>query len=230
MPSFPVRLAVLLLVGFLLLIARAQQPGPMFAFGSEPSGFPADVRAPSAVTPRLYNERPDVRVLQLVASMNAMWSRVFVDAGDDYERPRVEARSRAATEGCGADADNWAGIYCHRGARIVVDMANHQVLRAAGGDTFADDELGYTLAHEMGHHVQLLRGVARADDLAETVRLELHAQCLAGVWGRAAGRPLPHPESYGVDAEHGSAAEQHRWLSTGYARAHPADCDAVFER
>ncbi|HWT95417.1 MAG TPA: neutral zinc metallopeptidase [Solirubrobacteraceae bacterium] len=229
MPPVTVRTAVLALVAALLLIVRAQQPGPIFAFGSEPESFPTSVTAPPAVAPVLYRDRPDVRVLQLLASMNAMWAATFAAAGDDYERPRIETRATPAAEGCGAGVSGWAGMYCARDKQIVVDLSDHQVVRAAGGDQTADDLLGYVLAHEVGHHVQMLRGVGLADTPAERLRLELHAQCLAGVWGKAAGRgPLPI-EVFGVDAEHGSAADQQRWMETGRRAGRPADCDAIFE-
>lgn len=228
MPSASVRTAVLVLVAALLLIVRAQQPDPMFAFGSEPKRFPASITVPPAAAPVLYRDRPDVRVLQLLASMNQMWAATFRAAGDDYERPRIETRAQPAAEGCGAGVDNWAGIYCAADKRIVVDLSDHQVVRAAGGDQAADDLLGYVLAHEVGHHVQMLRGVGVANTPAERLRLELHAQCLAGVWGKAAGRgPLPLAV-FGVDAEHGSAADQQRWMETGRRSGRPADCDALF--
>lgn len=229
MPSKNVRVAVLVLIAGVLLLVRAQQPGPLFAFGSEPKHWPAAVTAPPAAAPALYRDRPDVRVLQLLASMNAMWAATFAAAGDDYDRPRIETRAAPAAKGCGAGVENWAGIYCARRKQIVVDLSDYQVVKAAGGDAAADDALGYVLAHELGHHVQMLRGVGVADSPAERLRLELHAQCLAGVWGKAAGRgPLPLT-AFGVDAEHGSALDQQRWMETGRRSGRPADCDAIFQ-
>jgi predicted metalloprotease len=213
----------------ILLVVKAQQPGPMFAFGASARGFDDDVTVRAAPVPNIYADKPDLRVLQLLSSMNVMWERAFRAAGDDYERPRVETRTQPTIEGCGAAVEGWAGIYCSRGKRIVIDIRDQLVLRAATGDDVSDDLLGYVLAHEVGHHVQALRGRAQAGSADDVLRAELHAQCLAGVWGRAAGRALPPAWSYGVDAEHGSVAQQERWLTRGHARGRPADCDDVWE-
>jgi predicted metalloprotease len=211
-----------------LLVVKAQQPGPMLAVGATAKGFPDDVAVTASPVPNIYADKPELRVLQLLSSMNVMWDRAFAAAGADYERPRVEARTTPTTSGCGATVDAWAGIYCSRGKQIVIDISDQLVLRAATGEDVSDDLLGYVLAHEVGHHVQALRGRARGGSAEEVLRAELHAQCLAGVWGRAAGRALPPAWSYGVDAEHGTVAQQQRWLGRGHARGRPADCDAAW--
>ena len=224
-----VRLACLLVVLFAALIARAQQPGPMFAFGSTAKGFPDEVTVSASPVPNIYGDKPELRVLQLLSSMNAMWAQAFDQAGDGYGRPRVEARTARADSGCGADREEWAGIYCAAGKQIVIDIGDQLVIRAAAGDDLADDLLGYVLAHEVGHHVQALRGMARTTTQREVLRAELHAQCLAGVWGRAAGRALPPTWTYGVDADHGTIAQQQLWLERGHSRGRPADCDSVWD-
>jgi predicted metalloprotease len=216
------RLSLALAAVAALLIAAQARPQA----AHEP--FPQRVAVPAAPVPRLYDDAPNLRVLQLLASMNAMWDRTFAAAGDGYERPRVATRAGEGGSGCGSGHANWAGIYCPSGQRIVIDLGDHLVLRAALGDDHADDLLGYVLAHEVGHHVQGLRGVGLGGRQDAVRRAELHAQCLAGVWGRAAGRPLPAAESYAADADHGTVAEQRRWLERGHARGRPADCDGVF--
>jgi predicted metalloprotease len=76
--------------------------------------------------------------------------------------------------------------------------------------------------------VQYLRGLGSGAGRDVTVRRELQAECLAGVWGAAAGRaPLP-PGSFVSDAAHGTAEQQRRWFAAGRARGRPADCDAVW--
>jgi uncharacterized protein len=205
-----------------VLATLAQARGP-----AAPEPFPAKLAVPAAPVPRLYDDAPDLRVLQLLASMNAMWDRTFAAGGDRYVRPRVATRGSEGGSGCGSASANWAGVYCSRGRRIVIDLGDHLVRRAALGDDSADDLLGYVLAHEVGHHVQALRGVLRAGPRGDVRATELHAQCLAGVWGRAAGRALPAPGSYAADADHGSVDEQRRWLERGHARGRPADCDAL---
>ena len=225
--STPVRQAALLAILAIVLIVRVQQPGPLLAFGGgEPEAFPREVRAQAVHPPNVYADRPEVRVLQLIDSMNAMWAKVFADAGATYTKPRIATRTGAADE-CGAGVEGWAGIYCRDAQSIVIDLEDHLVGRAAVGDAGADLLLGYVLAHEVGHHVQALRGFGgRRDDV---LRAELQAQCLAGVWARAAGREVRPIWSYGVDADHGTLDQQRLWLERGHAAARPADCNGVWD-
>ena len=224
----PVRLALMLGALAVLLIAVARQPGPMLALGDDgrPAGFPDAAVARAVAPPNVHADRPEVRVLQLIDSMNAMWGTVFTEVGATYTKPRVSSRTQEAGPGCGGAASGWAGIYCRREASIVIDLGDHLVGEAAVGDDGADLLLGYVLAHEVAHHVQALRGFGGR--ISDVLRAELHAQCLAGVWGRAAGRPVAPAWSYGEDADHGTAAQQRLWLERGYARARPADCDGVW--
>jgi len=225
-----VRARQLLLVSVLamLLAAQAQRSGAFLVLPGGPEAFPGDVVVSSTPTPNIYGERPELRVLQLVDAMNAMWARAFAAVGDDYERPRVVTTSAHPTTGCGSEVTGWAGVYCFDGRRIVIDIGSQQVRSAMIGEEGADALLGYVLAHEIGHHVQFLRGNRHLGAGGDILRAELHAECLAGVWGRAAGHAPPPPWSYAADADHGTAAQQRLWLERGHARGRPADCDAVW--
>jgi len=225
------RARLILLLGILAAVVavRAAQPGAMFALDGAPEPFPAGVvvAAPAAVN--IYGDRPDLRVLQLMDGMNAMWTRAFAAAGDTYEPPLASASAGPPPAGCGSGEHGWAGIYCRDDARIVVDTGDQQVRRAVLGEEGADAMLGYVLAHEIGHHVQAQRGEVHAGSQDAVVRSELHAECLAGLWGRAAGHPPPPDWTYRADADHGSVAQQRHWLLVGHRSGRPADCDAVFD-
>ena len=221
----------LFLIGLLAFVAlaKALQPGPFFSLSADPEPFPKAYVARSPATPNAHRDRPRVRVLQLLHSMNAMWDQAFTAAGSDYQPPSIESRGQSS-RGCGGTVEtDWAGVYCSAGKRIVIDLEDHLVVRAAVGDESSDDLLGYILAHEVGHHVQHQRGLYGRDTQAATVRAELHAECLAGVWGRAARRPPPPEWSFTSDADHGSAAEQQAWFARGYAEGRPAACDAIWD-
>lgn len=218
-------LAVLAVV----ILVRAAQPGSMFAFDAAPEPFPSDLVVVAPPTVNIYDDRPDLRVLQLVDKMNAMWAQAFTDAGDEYEPPTVDTSSGTPPEGCGSGETGWAGIYCVRDATIVVDTGSQEVRRMTMGETGADAMLGYVLAHEIGHHVQAQRGELHATSQQQVLRSELHAQCLAGLWGRAAGHAPPPDWSYGVDADHGTVAQQRHWLLVGHRSGRPAECDRVFD-
>lgn len=212
-----------------VVVAKAIQPGPFFSLSADPEPFPTAYAAAAPATPNAYRDKPSVRVLQLLNSMNVMWEGAFDAAGADYRPPSIESRGQSE-RGCGGTVEtDWAGVYCATGERIVIDMEDHLVVRAAVGDEESDDLLGYILAHEVGHHVQHERGLYSRETQAATVRAELHAECLSGVWGRAAGRkPAPH-WSFSSDADHGSADQQRRWFARGYRRGRPADCDTIWD-
>lgn len=212
----------------LLVVVKVQQPGSLFAVTATAETFPKDLVVTAAPTTNIYGDRAELRVLQLVDSMNAMWARAFAAAGDEYERPRVESAAGRPAEGCGSAEEGWAGVYCPRDRAIVIDVGHQQVRRAVIGEEGADALLGYVLAHEIGHHVQTLRGNRHVGAPEDVLRGELHAECLAGVWGRAAGHRPPPAWTYASDAEHGTAAQQRHWLERGHARGRPGDCDAIW--
>ena len=222
------RQALLLGVLALLVGVQAQRTGAFVALPGDAEAFPREVVVAAAPTPNLYDDRPELRVLQLVDSMNAMWARAFAAAGDGYARPRVVTTAGPPREGCGSTVTGWAGVYCYAGDRIVVDVGSQQVRAAVLGETGADALLGYVLAHEVGHHVQSLRGNRHRGGAEDVLRAELHAECLAGVWGHAAGHPPPPAFSYAEDAAHGPVEQQRHWLLRGHAAGRPADCDAVW--
>ena len=213
-----------------MAIAKAFQPGPFFSLSADPEPFPDAYVARAPATPNAYRDRPDARVLQLLSSMNTMWEEAFKAAGAEYEPPTVESRGQNG-RGCGGTVEtDWAGVYCRAGERIVIDLEDHLVVRATVGDESSDDLLGYILAHEVGHHVQHLRGLYTRETREATVRTELHAECLAGVWGRAAGRRPPPLWTFTSDADHGTAEQQQMWFRRGHARGRPADCDAIWDQ
>ncbi len=193
-----------------------------------PEPFGEDVTVVVAAAPNIYGDQPDIRVHQLIDSMNDMWARAFAAAGDDYEEPRIEPRTAEAASNCGTAIAGWAGVYCPHGKRIVIDVADHLVRRAMMGDDGSDLLLGYVLAHEVGHHVQHERELGPPGSQEAILRGELHAQCLAGVWGRAAGKPVPHAGTYAADADHGTVEQQRHWLELGHASGRPAACDPVW--
>lgn len=206
-----VALALTFAVGLLPLGApEAEQPEPFVPLAER-----VTARAPALPQ---YAASPQARIEQQLASANAMWKTAFDEAGDSYEAPALVTSS----PDCGVDG-GWAGIYCSDGHRIAIDIDGHVRRHGAAGQALADTVLGYVVAHEVAHHVQTLRG---APDL--TPHRELHADCLAGVWGKAAGIPLPPMWAYGEDAEHGTAAQRVHWLNEGYRSARPADCDAIW--
>ena len=129
---------------------------------------------------------------QTLASTEDQWSAMFRTMGRTYQPPRLVLYSRGAPSGCGMADSAMGPFYCPADRSVYLDTAFFDELSrrfAAPGD-FAQ---AYVIAHEVGHHVQLLMGVERrvraaqggapeAESNAVQVRMELQADCLAGAW------------------------------------------------
>jgi predicted metalloprotease len=122
------------------------------------------------------------------------WTREFQQIGREYEHARLVLFTDATRSGCGT-ADAAAGpFYCPEDRKVYIDLGFYQELKNRFGAP-GDFAQAYVLAHEIGHHVQHLLGLtdqvranqernpSRANALS--VRLELQADCLAGIWARS---------------------------------------------
>lgn len=129
----------------------------------------------------------------------AVWSQVFAAAGLRYPAPTLVLYRGATISGCGRADSRMGPFYCPADQKVYVDLGFFEDLRreqGAGGD-FAQ---AYVLAHEIGHHVQNLAGTLKEVQTAQQrlrgdaqknqlqVRLELQADCYAGVWANHAHR------------------------------------------
>jgi predicted metalloprotease len=136
-------------------------------------------------------------VKTVLADTEAVWSRVFDEAGLRYPAPTLVLYRGATTSGCGRADSRMGPFYCPVDQRVYVDLGFFEDLRreqGAGGD-FAQ---AYVLAHEIGHHVQNLAGTLKEVQMAQQrvrgdarknqlqVGLELQADCYAGVWANHA--------------------------------------------
>jgi len=215
--------AAVVFIAFLSQQGRTPRaPEPSQAEAVQP--FPQSVVATAPALPE-FADGAWTRVQQRVDSLNAMWTQAFADAGSEYEQPRLV--QNAGEEGCGAPPNGWAGLYCPRTKTLVIDLNSHVQRHQGIGQGFSELLLGYIVAHELGHHVQTLRGAPDRASFEDARRRELHAECLAGVWGRAAGQALPPTWAYAADPVHGTVEEQIRWLNVGYRSGRPADCDVI---
>ncbi len=123
------------------------------------------------------------------------WENIFKQAGRDYPPPRLVMYNGVTETACGYGQSAMGPFYCPEDQTVYIDLSFYKDMQAriGGGGDFAQ---GYVLAHEVGHHVQHLLGVdekmremqarlpkAQANQLS--VKLELQADCYAGVWGKA---------------------------------------------
>jgi predicted metalloprotease len=196
----------------------------------------------------------------ILASTEDVWTAQF-QAGKlpryasnvaGYAVPRLVLFTTAvATEGCGNASSSTGPFYCPADRKLYVDPSFYQEMEShlhAPGD-FAQ---AYVIAHEVGHHVQSLLGATRVKIKGESqnqgsVRIELQADCLAGVWGHSArasleindedlAEALNAAHAIGDDTlghanerefTHGSSAQRMRWFRRGFDSGDARQCDTL---
>jgi predicted metalloprotease len=236
-----------------------------FLLGGDPLGLsggggqPAIGPARQSATRNCQSEPSITFACQTLASTEEQWARLFQGTGQTYAAPRMVVYIRGTDSGCGAADSAMGPFYCPSDRSIYLDVAFFRELArrfAAPGD-FAQ---AYVIAHEVGHHVQTLLGISdrirsAQRGLSETaanalqVRMELQADCLAGLWAsreqgamepgdleegmtaaaaigddtiQRAGRGVVVPESF----THGSAAQRQQALMRGYRGGTLAACES----
>jgi predicted metalloprotease len=159
-------------------------------------------------------------VSAVLASTEQVWGQVFQQNGSSYTPPQLRGFEGAIRTGCGQGVAAMGPFYCPLDRTVYLDLSFFKELSTrfgAGGD-FAQ---AYVIGHEVGHHIQTLTGtsedvrrqqarVSKTEGNQLSVRLELQADCYAGVWAARAnqaniaqnGRPLLEPG----DVEEGLAA------------------------
>ena len=190
----------------------------------------------------------------VLASLNATWAKLI----PGYTHPKLSFYSQSGESGCGAAQSAMGPFYCPEDQKVYLDVDFYKELQTrfgAAGD-FAQD---YVVAHEVGHHIQTLTGIsqkvsaeqARVGKVAGnalSVKMELQADCYAGVWAaqnrdrmepgdleegmraaqaigddtlqrEAQGRVVP--ESF----THGTSAQRQMWLKRGLDTGDPAQCN-----
>jgi predicted metalloprotease len=122
----------------------------------------------------------------VVASTEDAWTEIFRAQGEDYPEPQVATFSGMVQSACGMGQSAMGPFYCPRDQTVYIDLSFFTDLRdrfGAAGD-FAQ---AYVIAHEVGHHVQIVTGqLENGGGNEQSVRQELQADCYAGVWGNIA--------------------------------------------
>jgi predicted metalloprotease len=129
----------------------------------------------------------------VATSVDDVWTNIFQKNGERYPPPKVVLYSQGTPTGCGAGEAAMGPFYCPNDQKVYLDLSFWDELAGRFG---ADGEAAraYVIAHEIGHHVQNLTGqMGRAERLGQrgadsgSVRLELQADCYAGIWAAQAG-------------------------------------------
>ena len=221
-------------------------------------GSPAVVQqAPGQAPPA--NDKGAAFVATVLASTEDVWNQDFRSAGAQYREPKLALFRGATRTACGMGQSAMGPFYCPADQKIYLDLAFWNELESRFGAK-GEAARAYVIAHEVGHHVQNLtgatnnveRGSRGADSSA--VRLELQADCYAGVWvahapaasgGQVALDPADIEDgiraaaAVGDDAiqkqaqgrvmpdafTHGSSEQRMRWFRIGVEKGDPAACD-----
>ncbi|AXS80783.1 neutral zinc metallopeptidase [Dechloromonas sp. HYN0024] len=157
-------------------------------------GMPAIEQSAPRPHPAPANDQMAHFVSRVLASTEDTWTEVFRANGRQYEKPKLVLFTGATPTACGTGQTAMGPFYCPGDHKVYIDLAFYQELKSrfhAPGE-FAQ---AYVIAHEVGHHVQNLLGIAdkvhqarqragKVEANALSVRMELQADCLAGVWGK----------------------------------------------
>jgi predicted metalloprotease len=214
----------------------------------------------SAMVATSPDEEREIQFVSFVLDdAQSTWERLFRDRGESYRHAKLVLFRDAIQSACGFAQTATGPFYCPGDEKVYIDLGFYDELKqrfGAPGD-FAE---AYVLAHELGHHVQRLMGTEarvreaqeRRPELANeySVRLELQADCYAGVWGhetaqrqileagdveeglqaaaavgddriqRMSGQGV-HPEAF----THGTSEQRVGWLKRGLQSGRPEDCD-----
>lgn len=225
-----------------------------------------DVRAPQVQqAPAAHRPPADDHMAKFVSTVLAdtedVWADVFTQGGARYAQPKLVLFSGATPTACGTGQSAMGPFYCPGDQKVYIDLRFYQTLR---------DELGapgefaqaYVIAHEVGHHVQHLLGISDKLDRmrgrvsekeynALSVRLELQADCFAGLWAKKSHESRQTLEGGDIESAmnaaakigddalqqksqghvvpdsftHGTSAQRVRWFNVGLESGSVKACD-----
>lgn len=248
-------------------------------FGVDPSvvlnmggGAPSQVSQEAPAQPGVKSSQAPAEdqaahfVSKVLADTEDTWGEIFKAGGRQYEEPKLVLYTGGTRTACGMGQAAMGPFYCPADQKVYLDLAFYNELQRrfqAPGD-FAQ---AYVVAHEIGHHVQNLLGisekvqqargrVSEAEGNALSVRLELQADCLAGIWANHANRSRSVLEQGDIDEglraataigddtlqkqaqgyavpesfTHGSSEQRVRWFKRGLEAGEMKACDTFAQR
>jgi uncharacterized protein len=234
----------------------------VFVFKIDPTqlmggGSPVQQSAPVSSDPGQLTAAQHVS-LKVLGSTERVWTAVFAQNGKRYTPTTLVFYDRNGQSGCGAAQSAMGPFYCPEDQKIYLDTAFFDELRTKFR-VEGDFPMAYVIAHEVGHHIQTVLGISdqvqrqqsragRVGGNAVQVKMELQADCFAGVWAKndtnllqagdieegmtaanaigddvlqRAAQGVVVPESF----THGSAAQRMSWLKRGLESGDINQCD-----
>jgi len=196
-------------------------------------------------------------VSKVLASTEDVWTQLFRANGRQYRDPKLILYTGSTRTACGVGQAAMGPFYCPNDEQLYIDLAFYDDLRKRFGAP-GDFAQAYVIAHEIGHHVQkqlgimdrLQQGSSRSQHNQMSVRVELQADCFAGVWGHhtanahlldpgdmeealaaatAIGDDRLQKQSQGYvvpeSFTHGTSAQRVRWFKRGMDTGKVSECD-----
>lgn len=229
------------------------------------SGQVAPVQPGPAEAPPA-SDRKAMLVSTVLADTEDTWSEIFRAQGSTYVKPKLILFSGATPTACGTGQSASGPFYCPGDQQIYIDLSFYELMqqRFQVSSEFAQ---AYVIAHEVGHHVQTITGTsgkvrAAQERMSQTqanqmsVRMELQADCYAGLWASHANRSRGILEQGDVEAAlhaasaigddamqrrsqgqvvpdsftHGTSEQRARWFKKGIESGRVEDCDTFAAR
>ncbi len=227
----------------------------VYLLGGDPSGIIEQAGSQQSAGPVQSTEAEEQMaqfVSVVLADTEEVWGKIFTEAGATYRKPTLVLFRDQVESACGYATAASGPFYCPADEKVYLDLSFFEDLRARYG-VYGDFAIAYVVAHEIGHHVQNQMGIleevqAQRMRLSEvrgnqlTVRLELQADFLAGVWAHNAARMFNSIEEGDIDEAlnaaasigddvlqkkyqgrvvpdtftHGTAAQRSGWLRKGW--------------
>ncbi len=239
---------------------------PMTVLSLLSGGSPASQTQSAPAHKPPADDRMASFVSTVLADTEDVWKDVFTQAGGTYQEPKLVLFRGTTPTACGAGQAAMGPFYCPEDRKVYIDLGFYETLKnqlGAPGD-FAQ---AYVIAHEVGHHVQNLLGISAKMDAmrsrvsqveynALSVRLELQADCFAGVWANHAQASRQLLEAGDVEEAmnaaakigddalqragggqvvpdsftHGTSAQRQRWFDMGLKNGSVKRCDTFSAR
>ena len=229
-------------------------------------GAPLQQSAPGPVTKPPAGDPQAKFVSVVLRSTEVVWTDVFRSAGKTYQVPKLTLYTGSYPTGCGQGSAAMGPFYCPADAHVYLDMGFFQTMsqRLGAPGQFAQ---AYVIAHEVGHHVQHLLGITDKVDAARqrgteaqanamSVRLELQADCFAGIWAKRSNDAKGWLESGDIESAlnaasqigddtlqrksrgtvvpesftHGTSAQRVGWFKRGFESGSPDNCNTFEAR
>ena len=236
----------------------------MLSGGGAPTAQVQQQQIPAQRPPA--DDRMAAFVSTVLADTEDVWKDLFAKGGATYQEPRLVLFRGATQTACGQGQAAMGPFYCPADQKVYIDLGFYETLKSRLGAP-GDFAQAYVIAHEVGHHVQNLLGisgkmdqmrsrVSKAEYNVLSVKLELQADCFAGVWANRAQtarqileqgdveEAMNAAAKIGDDAlqrssgstvvpesfTHGTSAQRQRWFDTGLKNGNIKACDTFSAR